>query len=125
MKKAKIIQRKVREELFGASVYLVMSEWNDLLSAAKIMMDEEKFEELKGVVEKGDEDSYRVACNIAIGGGSSVIWTHPSSSISELLHEIVHATAILLRDRGVPLSRDTEEVYAYMVEFLFKGLTTK
>lgn len=122
-KKGKIIQRSVREELFGASVHLVMSEWSDLLPSAKIMVSEEKFDQLKEVIEKHGKDSYCAASCIGLGGGSSLIWANPGASVSDLIHEIVHAAINLLRDRGIPLGQDSEEVYAYLIEFLFTGLS--
>lgn len=35
-----------------------------------------------------------------------------------LTHEVTHVVQYLLRDRRVPLSEDTEEVHAYLTEFL-------
>lgn len=39
-------------------------------------------------------------------------------SIGTVVHEATHVTQYLLRDRRVPLHRHTEEVHAYLVEFI-------
>jgi len=39
-------------------------------------------------------------------------------AVGILAHEVTHVVQYLLRDRRVPLQEDTEEVYAYLTEYL-------
>lgn len=41
-------------------------------------------------------------------------------ALGALVHEMVHVTQYLLRRRRVPLSEDTEEVHAYLTDFLVR-----
>lgn len=43
-----------------------------------------------------------------------------SEFISTLSHEIVHLVMTLLRDRGVPISLENQETFAYLVGFYTK-----
>lgn len=43
------------------------------------------------------------------------------SAVGILVHEMTHVTQYLLRHRRVPLTEDTEEVHAYLVEYLVEA----
>jgi hypothetical protein len=47
------------------------------------------------------------------------IWTR-RRSLPEYVHEIVHAVIFILIDRGITLSDDSDELFAYLVEMLFR-----
>lgn len=49
------------------------------------------------------------------------IWTK-NKNPDILAHEIFHAVSYSLRHKGLPLSDDTEEVYAYLIQFLMKEI---
>lgn len=42
--------------------------------------------------------------------------------LATLVHECLHATTALLEDRGVPISRENDEVMAYTLDCLFSSL---
>ena len=44
------------------------------------------------------------------------------SSDLTLIHEIVHSVHYIFREREIPLSEDTEEVAAYMIEYICNEL---
>lgn len=46
-------------------------------------------------------------------------------TIALIVHEMTHVSHYILRDRRIPLSEDTEEAYAYLVEFLVKETLNK
>ena len=48
-----------------------------------------------------------------------------SNYISNLIHEITHVVSYLLRDRSIPLTEDTEEVYAYLTEYITREALLK
>lgn len=56
-----------------------------------------------------------------LSGGGSLIWLKESNE-SIFVHELVHASHHLLQDKATPLSDDTEEVYAYLLEYLYSQL---
>ena len=50
-----------------------------------------------------------------------LIKAHPDyfrSMVGSLVHELTHVAQILLRDRGVPATQDTDEVQAYLMGHL-------
>lgn len=54
------------------------------------------------------------------GGSLALIWS--SDKASNLVHELFHACAWTLRNRGIHLSEDTEESYAYYLTFLLRAV---
>ncbi len=120
-KKKKAIIRFVPVMLFNSEVVLVRCEWDQFLSTSKEFIDEDKFKKLeKMATEHGDEPS-TLATQFPLGGGGSIIWAKPDVTLSTVVHESIHAAIELLKKRAIPLSEDTEEVYAYLIEFLFKS----
>lgn len=119
----KIITRLCWMELFEINVLLIVCKWEHLIHAATKPLSPKKLAKLKDMVEKHGEQESTQAIHFPMGGGSSVIWCRPEMKLHNLVHEITHAAHYLLKDRGTPLSEDTEEVYAYTVEHLFKELT--
>jgi hypothetical protein len=51
--------------------------------------------------------------------GLYIIWTR-NKNYAHLAHEIFHAVAFIMRDRGLRLSDDSDEAYAYLIEELFE-----
>ena len=122
MKKSKIITRHVRETLFDADIVLIVCEFPYFLEHALKMVDKDKQESLKRMVERHGDDPWSKATQYPFGGGGSVIWAKPSEGLPTLVHEITHAAHHLLKCRDIKLTDETEEVYAYLVQFLFEGL---
>lgn len=52
-----------------------------------------------------------------------VIWIAKPYDIEALYHECFHAISHILRNIGVPLCEETEEVYAYYLEYLVSWAT--
>lgn len=42
-----------------------------------------------------------------------------------LAHEVFHVTSILLRSRGMSLVKESEEAYAYLIEFIYRKIIEK
>lgn len=124
-KRKPIIARYVRERLFNADFVLVLSEWRDLEDGAKEFLEGEKLDELQAKIKAHGEIPGVRAVQFPMAGGGSVIWVKNEESVGALVHEIVHASHYLLSERAIPLTEETEEVYAYLTEFLFNALTKK
>lgn len=73
------------------------------------------------VKKHGNEPTVR-AVQFPMQGGGSVIWAGPYATVGCLIHECLHVVAHLLRSRDIPFTTDTEEVYAYLIDFLFTNL---
>lgn len=121
----KIPTRYFHENLFNIDFVLVLCEWKEFLQEAKNIVSEDKFSSLKEMVEKHGEDVWCQATQFPFGGGGSIIWSKPENELGTLVHEITHAVHHALKARSVPLSEDTEEVYAYMMESVFRGILEK
>lgn len=50
-----------------------------------------------------------------------VIWSR-GGNVPTIAHECLHAVSYFLRGKGVPLSNDTDEIYAYLFDFLFETI---
>lgn len=58
-------------------------------------------------------------------GAPILIWLHASAWAGIVAHEVFHAVYAALSNRAVPLSNDTEEVYAYYIQWLFNEIAPK
>jgi hypothetical protein len=53
--------------------------------------------------------------------GSQIYWIWTKyKDVSCLVHECFHAIHFLLKDKGIKLSHDSDEIYAYMLQMLVK-----
>lgn len=125
MKTKKVITKFAHESLFNADFLLVVCDWDVFLESTKNKITKEKFEILEKQVKEHGKDDWCLATQFGMTGGGSVIWANPHAIIGTLVHEVTHAAHWLLKQRSVPLSEDTEEVYAYLQEFLFNELVKK
>lgn len=51
-----------------------------------------------------------------------IVWLNADSGVSQLAHECFHVAHSILQDRGMKLSDDSEEAYAYLIQFLFNKM---
>jgi len=123
-KKENITVRYINEPVFKADITLVISKWEDFIKEIKNILVADKFKELEEMIKEKNKDTgkWYLATQFPFPGGGSVIWANENIDTGTLVHELVHTAHHLLDTRSVPLSEDTEEVYAYLIEFLFNGL---
>lgn len=67
-----------------------------------------------------------------VGGGGGFVWDKkarlmlfwaPKERVDLVAHECMHVVVTVLKDmKGIPLTESTEEVYAYLIGFLFKEI---
>lgn len=55
-----------------------------------------------------------------MAGGGSIIWLKPGEDLKYLVHEVTHAATHLLRDKGMPICDQTDELLCYLVERLYE-----
>ncbi len=53
------------------------------------------------------------------GKTARIIWTEKNKKES-IAHELVHLVFDILDERGIPVSKENEETFAYLYEFYFK-----
>jgi hypothetical protein len=59
------------------------------------------------------------AFNVFAQRGTDVCFLWTKGKTPQLVaHEVFHAVSYILRRKGLPLSDDTEEAYAYLIQFL-------
>jgi hypothetical protein len=84
---------------------------------------------LPDAVNEIDEIPLKNAHTLLLSTNQLIIWLRviPESSedFSVLQHEIFHAVEMLLKRIGVKLSDDSAEVYAYLIQYLTKGIYEK
>ena len=71
-----------------------------------------------------EKDEFVEGSMYPLGGGGSII--HLSKFQEKvLIHEIAHAVNYIFFSKGIPLSSDTDEVYAYLFEHVYSKLFVK
>lgn len=58
-------------------------------------------------------------------GGGFIIWMPAPYDDAVLVHEIEHAVHHVMLTKGIQLSKETTEPYAYLAEYLFKEFRLK
>jgi hypothetical protein len=123
--KKEIIIRYTHEQLFNVEVVLVVSEWKDFLDGATEFVKDNNYKELEEMYKGHGEDISCLGTMFPFDGGGCVIWIKNDEKIGTLVHEITHAVQHILKKRAIPLVFETEEVYAYLTEYLFNSLIKK
>ncbi len=54
----------------------------------------------------------------SINGGPTIVWLPNTEDKSIVTHELLHATIDIMRRVGISLTEETEEVYAYELQYL-------
>lgn len=124
--KDKITTHFASLDMFKCDVVLIICKPEHLVRAASKFLSKERLEEFKKMLpEDLLESKSREGSNYPIMGGGSIIWCSPDAKPHVLIHEIAHALFYALRASDVPFSQDTEEVYAYGLENLYKQFFEK
>jgi len=110
---------KFFEPMFGTNLHLLIGSEKEYIQFCK-----------KKKWEVSEDKDYNGETRIFDGGMNFVVWLkyQPSTpkGLSVLVHELQHITAIKLREGiDVPLSRDSEEVYCYMIQHFTYEILTK
>lgn len=117
----KIITRLASLDIFKCDVVLIVCQPKHLEYAATKFLSKERLEKFKKMLPEDIDNQSREGSNYPIMGGGSIIWCKPGVKTSVLVHEIAHAVFYAMRASDVPFSSDTEEVYAYSIETLYRS----
>lgn len=64
---------------------------------------------------------------IILRGGQTILWlkNYPKAGSGTLAHEIFHAVEMVTDRMGIKLSQDSDETFAYMVQYLTNEIVKK
>lgn len=115
----KLVECNYYCDTFKTNICLLIGDHDRLKGWSKRGMSKKRRAEFVDLLNTPEDCVFgRAYC---IGGGCTIIWLKPDRTppLAVLAHEIVHAVTHLCRSRNIPVSDDTDEVVAYLVECLF------
>jgi hypothetical protein len=77
-----------------------------------------------GDIDADDPPGARCCCLRRNGFTVTAIWLPPTASAAVIAHEAFHAAAYMLHRAGLTLSDASEEAFAYLLEWLVRGITS-
>jgi len=110
-------------DVFDTDIVLVSCEIKDILDELSTILPKARLDLIESSLKEQPIEALTKARQYPMDGGGSVIWIGPEQPLSVLVHELMHATFHLLEVKGVKYCSDSEEVYTYLMESMFKGLT--
>lgn len=68
-----------------------------------------------------------VGRTVMLDKGQTILWLkkYPKVGCDVMAHEVFHAVEFLLSRIGMPLTRDSSEAYAYLIQYLTKSINIK
>jgi hypothetical protein len=69
-------------------------------------------------------DNNLLGCCVG-SGGDVFVWVKDLERGSVVIHELYHAAVMVMRNKGIPISEDTEEVTAYLLGWMKKKIMDK
>lgn len=124
-KKKEIESRFAPVGAWSADVVLLIGEF-DLIKpwVQKNVTNDRKEEVLRHLADPDNKAGHtNLGRTYFLSGGGSLIWLREYKP-EILVHEIVHAAHHVLLSKATPLTDSTEEAYAYLIEHLYKSLSS-
>jgi hypothetical protein len=115
---------KIEADIFKVDVGVAVNlKQHDLMrKVRRLCSDEAMLQELREESEGWDSAKCGEGRMCKMGGGFIVLLRAEKIGFCTfsalIVHEMVHVTQYLLRDRRIPLVQDTEEIHAYLTEHL-------
>ena len=107
--------------LFKSDVSLVVGTYEQLKDWVREALTEEKKSWFLPWLDRETPESTLLGRTYNLRGGGSVIWLSKYDEPT-FVHELVHAVGNLFEEKGMSLSRETEETYAYLIQDLHNQL---
>ena len=95
---------------------------------------EDLFNDIKGKLSKSDfkglkKSEFKAGKAIILDTNQTVLWLREKpttpTDFGLLSHEIYHCTGFILRSIGIQYSEETEEAYAYLIQYLTEQIYKK
>lgn len=112
------MKKHVYLELLDADFVFVICPHDKIKETLKGMLKADRMAEFEEKLSQSKISAQVRGKQIPMSGGGSVVWLKKMDKPT-LLHECVHAANFLLMDRGIPHTEDTEEIYAYLITWLY------
>ena len=109
----------IQVPIYKKAVLLYCGSERELLKTVRRDLGEEVEEEVRNGL--GEEERYE---GITLMTSTNDVIVHlpekpkNNKGISTLTHELFHASSFILEGAGIPHTNDTEEAYAYLLEYL-------
>lgn len=116
-KSDRLIERFYHLDLFQTDFFVLIGDHALLKGWAKDVLGGDRLAEFTDMLR--DTSHVSRGRQYPMLGGGSVIWLKPGEDIKYLIHEVTHAATHLMRDKGLPITSDTDELLAYLVETLY------
>ena len=118
----KLNNQIIKVPIFNCNIHLFTDDKNNIKKALQAEFGEEGTELFKEI---NVEDSMDGA-SIMLSNGYKIIWLskypNTDSDKSVLVHEIFHMAIEIMLSRDIQLNNDTEEVCAYLIEYLYSEI---
>ena len=118
----KLNNQIINVPIFNCNIHLFTDDKNNIKKALQAEFGEEGTELFKEI---NVEDSMDGA-SIMLSNGYKIIWLskypNTDSDKSVLVHEIFHMAIEIMLSRDIQLNNDTEEVCAYLIEYLYSEI---
>lgn len=118
-----IINEVIQIPIFKCNVHLFTGNKSNIKITLQEEFDDEEGAQLFQEIEINDDMD---GSSIILSNGYKIIWIkNYSDSISDeaiLVHEIFHMAINIMLSRNIQLNNDTEEVCAYLIEYLYEEI---
>lgn len=111
----------VNISIFRADILVLVGDEKYILTHCKKdgCLNKEAFMKLEEHLKEYPIESKNEGRMFEIFGGGSIIWMR-KPNILTLIHEITHAVHYLITSKNMTMCRETEELFAYLTEYIFK-----
>lgn len=109
---------KIKDTIYRNDVYFIHDEKDDFIK--KYLKKKADYDATE-IIKKSA--GFYVAIGEPIHEYYIVITKYADNWIGTLVHECLHATSKVLRERGIDLTEETEEAYTYYIQWLFNALS--
>lgn len=113
-----LVEKHYWLDLFDTDFFVLIGDHSLVKTWAEEVLKGERLKELLDMID--DTDLVSRGRQYHMKGGGSVIWLKPGEHNKYLVHEVVHAAAWLFQAKGIPLSRENDEILAYTIERLYE-----
>ncbi len=117
-KSTALIEKYYHLDLFDTDFFVLIGDHKLIEGWAKDSLKGERLKELTDMLR--DTEAHSRGRQYPMNGGGSIIWLKPGEEIRYLVHELSHAATHMFRDKGIPITSDTDELLAYTIERLYQ-----
>lgn len=115
--------KKLNIPLYECDVVLIVGPRPSVLQWAKKNVAEDQCDGIIQMVKNSESSTLPQGTCFPMKSGASIIWLPENYLMHTFVHEISHAAYNVLKAKGIRLCDETDEVYAYLVEYIYKKLT--